>query len=111
MDYSVLDGQLSTKISYSVEDTQNCPDLQATVWFETPEGADVEDQTKIDDSETIAQAAGGTISNTFVQAPIKGEYYAHVTVVPFGFECAMAIDETCTELAVNLPCEAKITYF
>jgi hypothetical protein len=42
---------------------------------------------------------------------LTGEYYAHVTLVPFGLECTMAIDEACTDVSVQVPCEALVLYF
>jgi len=40
---------------------------------------------------------------------VKGDWYAHVTVSPYGFECAMALTDACTEIDVVPDCNAQVT--
>jgi hypothetical protein len=43
MEYEITNGLQKTYFSYNLVDTENCPDLQATLWFETPDNLDVQD--------------------------------------------------------------------
>jgi len=42
---------------------------------------------------------------------VAGEWYAHVTVSPYGFSCAMALDDGCIGFEVDGVCNAKVTGF
>jgi len=51
----------------------------------------------------------GKWSHDFDLATVNGAWYAHVTVSPTGFECAMTIVDACTEVDVNAPCTAVVS--
>jgi len=40
-----------------------------------------------------ADIMNGQFEYTFDSDEFTGDYFAHVSITPFGFECAMAIDE------------------
>jgi hypothetical protein len=44
-----------------------------------------------------ADIANGEKSYVFTTAKLSGKYYAHVSVSPAGFECAMALTEECQD--------------
>jgi hypothetical protein len=92
-----------------VANLNGCPDLVAKVWFESPNDHEVPDRKEIDDADTLRQAivTGDKISHTFTTRPLNGVYYAHISLTPFGFECALALDEDCTDMSVAIPCDAK----
>lgn len=56
-----------------------------------------------------ADIVNGKWSHDFDLATVNGDWYAHVTVSPTGFECAMSIVDACTEVDVNAPCAAVVS--
>jgi hypothetical protein len=51
----------------------------------------------------------GEWSHEFLTTAITGEWFAHVTITPTGFDCAMSITEECTAVDVSIPCTAAIS--
>lgn len=51
----------------------------------------------------------GAWSHDFNLNDVGGMWYAHVTVSPYGFECAMAITDGCAPIDVHATCEAQVT--
>lgn len=60
---------------------------------------------------TNAEVKNGAVTREFETSKLSGLYYAHVTVAPAGFECAMAMIEECTSESIEIPCAADITKF
>jgi hypothetical protein len=58
-----------------------------------------------------ADVINGAKSYEFTTTQLSGAYYAHVTVSPSGFECAMALTEECTDKTVVYPCAAVLDDF
>lgn len=88
---------------------ENCPDLYATVWMEPPAGCTPDDGCPAEGYKTTIEPAdivNGEWSHEFLTSKVNGLWYAHVTVTPAGFECAMAITDGCTPVNVALPCDA-----
>jgi hypothetical protein len=92
---------------------EGCPDLVAEVWLETPEDHVFTVAKASDMKVTISSAdiVNGAQSHVFTTSKLSGEYFAHVTVSPAGFECAMALTEECQEKFVVYPCKAVLSNF
>jgi hypothetical protein len=60
---------------------------------------------------TNDEVKNGAVTREFETSKLSGLYYAHVTVAPAGFECAMAMVEECTSESMEIPCAADITKF
>lgn len=103
-----------TDVVFSLSNTEGCPDMLMTVWFELPEGldhthADVPDQEytlHYEPAEVMAIAGDGYL-HTFTTLPISGDYVVHVSLSPYGFECGLSITEECQDVPVILPCGAE----
>lgn len=112
---STLDGKLKLTPSFDFSGIdENCPDLTATVWMEAPATC-VESDLCPEEGYTITlepeDVKNGSWSHNFELDVVKGTWYAHVTVSPYGFECAMAMTDGCTSLEVTPECTAKVTSF
>jgi len=99
LNYETLNGQQNTDIKFTLSGIdENCPDLEGTVWLETPEGH-VYKTVAHADTMTVALTPADINNGDFVYSfnsnEFTGDYFAHVSISPFGFECAMAIDEQC----------------
>jgi len=87
--------------------------LLTTIWFETPEDDTVGEYTiYLEPEETEALARSGELyTKDFTSTLISGDYYMHVSVRPYGFECAMPFHEDCSGEPIMYPCEAVISNF
>lgn len=114
MEVGTLEGLQQTTISFNLSGIDDgCPELVTEIWLETP----------VDHEFTIAKAedmmvylTGAEVTNDdhehmFVTAKLSGDYFAHVSVTPVGFECAMAMVEDCTDVIVRYPCGAELKDF
>jgi hypothetical protein len=91
---------------------EDCPRLTASVWMEPPAScvaAGVCDAAGT--TVVIDDLVNGPWSQDFTMATHQGEWYAHVTVSPYGFECAMALTDACTAVDVVTDCQAVISNF
>jgi hypothetical protein len=110
---SSLDGTL--KLTPSFEFTgidENCPELTATLWMEPPASCAETGICPTEGFEVVLgpdQVKNGAYSHEFLLNNVDGLWYAHVTVSPYGFECAMAITDGCTDINVAAPCAAQVT--
>jgi len=99
LNYETLNGQQKTDIKFELTGIdENCPELEATVWLETPEGHVFKSDATAAAMTVALQPSdvvNGVFAYTFDSAELTGDYFAHVSITPFGFECAMAIDEDC----------------
>lgn len=53
----------------------------------------------------------GSFSFEFETSASNGEWHAHILISPYGWECAMAVAEACTQIDVLVPCAASVTSF
>jgi len=93
---------------------ENCPEMTAKVWLEPPANCATLTNCPTDGLEATIDAAdmvNGPWKHEFTTTAITGEWFAHVTITPSGFECAMAITDACTAVDVEVPCNAKVTSF
>jgi len=42
---------------------------------------------------------------------LSGDWFVHVTVAPYGFECAIAMVAECSKVDVFVPCNAQVDNF
>lgn len=113
MEIGTLGDQLkiSTGFSFSGID-ENCPELTATVWVEPPAQCATNSLCPAEGFEVVIapeDVKNGAWSHDFTLNAVSGDWYAHVTVSPYGFECAMAITDACTMGEVDMPCNAAVT--
>jgi len=111
MHIEVLDGEQMTTVKFDLGNrSADCPELTAEVWLELPEKHEFTIAKEEDMKVTIGDdRLSGEVEEKFVTATISGEYFAHVTVSPAGFECAMAMVEECTDVVVQYPCKAVLS--
>jgi len=91
---------------------ENCPELTATVWMEAPAICATNDNCPAEGMEVVISPEdikNGSWSHDFMMNSVAGAWYAHVTVSPYGFECAMALTDDCTSIINNPPCAAVVT--
>lgn len=114
MTVGTLEGEQQTTISFNLSGvSDSCPELIAEVWLETPVDHEFT-LAKPEDMKVSYQGdevVNDDFSHMFTTSELSGEYYAHVTVTPVGFECAMALVEECTEEKVIYPCGADLSDF
>lgn len=93
---------------------ENCPELTATVWMEAPPICASSNNCPAEGMEVVISPMdikNGSWSHDFEMNSVAGDWYAHVTVSPYGFECAMALTDGCTAINVTPVCNAKVTSF
>lgn len=93
---------------------ENCPELTATVWMEAPAICATSNNCPAEGIEVVISPEdikNGAWSHDFMMNSVAGAWYAHVTVSPYGFECAMALTDGCTEIDATPVCAATVTSF
>jgi hypothetical protein len=60
---------------------------------------------------TSAEIVNGSWTTTQTTGNVGGEWFAHVTITPVGFDCALAMAESCTAIDVEKACDATISGF
>ncbi len=114
MNIEVLQGDQVTTIDFDVDGiSSECPQLEAQVWLEVPETHVFTQATEADMKVTASDAElrSGKVQKSFSTSKFSGDYYAHVSVSPTGFECAMAMVEECTDVFVQYDCAAVLNSF
>lgn len=100
MEIGTLTDQLKITTSFTFSGIdENCPDLTATVWVEPPAQCATNSLCPAEGFEVVISpedVKNGAWSHDFSLNAVSGDWYAHVTVSPYGFECAMAITDACT---------------
>lgn len=115
MQYETLNGKQRTDISFELTGIDaECPELEGTVWLETPHDHVFESDAQ-EASMTVNLGTADVVNQkyqfSFDSDELTGDYFAHVSISPFGFECAMAIDEACLDEYVAYPCDAVLSGF
>lgn len=84
------------------------------IWFEPPafcKGSDECPEEGYDILLSIDAIKAGHVDLTMEQDFVAGDWYAHVSVTPAYFDCAMALTDACMLIEPPVPapaCEAKI---
>jgi len=91
-----------------------CPEMEGTVWLEPP-SACASDPSCPAVGFTIpitsAEIVNGPWTATKTTGSVGGEWFAHVTIAPVGFECALAMADSCTSVSVEKNCAATVSNF
>ena len=98
-----------TQINYDLAQLENCPDLLVTVWLEVPTTHEYTIATadEMTQYQSLDEVTAANHTHEFNTTKLSGEYFAHVSITPYGLECAFAITEDCTSELVYSPCEAE----
>jgi len=113
--YDVLGDQLKLTPSFTFSGIDdNCPELTATVWVEPPVACQTNSLCPAEGYEVVISpedVKNGSWSHDFKLNYVSGEWYTHVTVSPYGFECAMALTDACDSFSPPGNCNAVVTSF
>jgi hypothetical protein len=100
--------------TFSGFDADLCPDMEGTVWLEPPSACSTDPSCPAEGITipiSTAEIVNGAWTSTQTTGKVSGEWFAHVTITPIGFNCALAMVDTCTAIDVVMPCEAAVSGF
>lgn len=106
--------RLIPNFTFSGFDADVCPDMEGTVWLEPPSACASDPSCPAEGITipiTTAEIVNGPWSSTQLTGKVSGEWFAHVTITPVGFECALAMADSCTSIDVAMPCDAVVSGF
>ena len=96
-----------TEIAYDLDGLSGCPDLLVTVWLEVPASSEFADANDTTIYESLDQVTSGAHTYEFNTTTFNGEYFAHVSITPYGLEVDFPMAEDSTSEIIYIPCTAK----